>query len=75
MPEYILQICYMSTAESKENDTAPPLESEHLQLLSITAGAPSCLSPTIIPAELNRLPVKSLLDTGASKSFVNEAVV
>ena len=43
----------MATAESKENDSASPLESEHLQLLSIAAGAPSCLSPTIIPAELN----------------------
>ena len=64
----------MATAE-KENDTAPPLESEHLHLLSIAAGAPSCLSPTIIPVELNGLPVKSLLDTGASESFVNETVV
>ena len=51
------------------------MQSEHLQLLSIAAGAPSCLSPTIIPAELNGLPVKSLLDTGASESFVNDAVV
>ena len=65
----------MATAESKENDTIPPLESEHLQLLSIAAGAPSCLNSTIIPTELNELPVKSLLDTGASERFVNEALV
>ena len=65
----------MATAESKENDTAPPLESEHLQLLFIAAGVPSCSSPTIIPAELNGLPVKSLLDTRASESFVYEGVV
>ena len=64
----------MATAESKENDTARSLESEHLQLLSIAAGAPSCLSSTIMPAKLNGLPDKSLLDTGASKSFVNKAV-
>ena len=73
-PEYILQICY-GYCRKQIKRHPPPLESEHLQLLSIAAGAQSCLSSTIIPAELNGLPVKSLLDTGASESFVNEAVV
>ena len=35
---------------------------------------PSCLNETILSAKLNGIEVKSLLDTGASNSFVNETI-
>ena len=65
----------MVTIENKrEGNIDSPPEAGSLLLLSIAAGAPSCVSPTVLPAKLNGLPVKSLLDTGASESFVNEEI-
>ena len=48
------------------------LKAEPTHLFSVIAGAPSCLKETILPAKLNGIEVKSLLDTGALESFVNE---
>ena len=64
----------VTTENKREGNIDSPPEAESLLLLSIAAGAPSCLSPTVLPAKLNGLPVKSLLDTGASESFVNEEI-
>ena len=64
----------VTTEKRSEDDIDSPAEAESPLLFSIVAGAPSCLSPTVLPAKLNGLPVKSLLDTGASESFVNEAI-
>ena len=64
----------VTTENKREGNIDSPPEAESLLLLSIAGGAPSCLSPTVLPAKLNGLPVKSLWDTGASESFVNEAI-
>ena len=60
-------------SDNEHNQTTLP-GTELSLLLYVTAGAPSSLGQTILPAKLNGLPVQSLLDTGASKSFVNEDV-
>ena len=57
--------------KSSENEF---LEAQSLHFLSVIAGAPSCLNETILPAKLNGIEIKGLLDTGASESFVNETV-
>ena len=51
------------------------LKVEPQLLLSITAGAPFSLNETILPAKLNGIEVKSLLDTDASECFVNGTVI
>ena len=61
-----------SASVSCENAETPK---ELPLLLSIAAGAPSCLQRTVLPAKLNGVQVQSLLDTGASESFVSDAVV
>ena len=57
--------------KSSENEF---LEAESLHLLSVIAGAPSCLNKTTLPAKLNEIEIKGLLDTGASERFVKETV-
>ena len=64
----------VTTEKKSEDDFNSPPQAESPLLFSVVAGAPSCLSPTVLPAKLNGLPVKSLLDNGASESFVNEAI-
>ena len=59
-------------SENEHNQTT--LADNELPLLSAAAGAPTSSSQTILPAKLNGLPVQSLLDAGASESFVNENV-
>ena len=64
----------VTTEKRREDDIYSTPEAESPLLFSIVVGAPSCLSPTVLPAKLNGLPVKSLLDTGASESCINEAI-
>ena len=56
------------TNENQPEVTKPP------QLLSVVAGAPACLSQTVLSVKVNGIELKGLLDTGASESFVNEGI-
>ncbi|XP_078495462.1 uncharacterized protein LOC144750544 [Ciona intestinalis] len=46
-----------------------------ISTLMLLASAPSCLGPALVDAALESVPVKVLVDSGASENFINSSLV
>ena len=66
-----------STAAALEEDQADETDDQTddtSTCISLLASAPACLNQTVINVIVDKLPLQALIDTGASNSFINEAV-
>jgi len=69
---HFAKVCRSKSTCSKSPNISAALLPEHY--IASVVGAPACLQSAVVDIEIQGLPARALLDTGASDSYVDSEV-